>query len=36
MPVKEAWVYQLDWLNIVTIMGLDTINQIPEDKRIIG
>jgi len=34
MPVKEAWVYQLDWLNIVTIMGLDTINQIPEDKRI--
>jgi len=34
MPEKEAWVYQLDWLNIVTIMGLDTINQIPEDKRI--
>ena len=34
MPEKEGWVYQLDWLNVVTILGLDTINQIPEDKRI--
>jgi hypothetical protein len=34
MPEKEAWVYQLDWLNIITILGLDTIEQIPEDKRI--
>ena len=34
MPEKEAWAYQLDWLNIVTILGLDTIDQIPEDKRI--
>jgi hypothetical protein len=34
MSEKEAWAYQLDWLNIVTILGLDTINQIPEEKRI--
>ena len=34
MPEKEAWAYQLDWLNIVTILGLDTIDQIPEDKII--
>jgi hypothetical protein len=34
MPEKEGWVYQLDWLNIVTILGLDKIDQIPEDKRI--
>ena len=34
MPDKEGWVFQLDWLNIVTILGLDTIDQIPEDKRI--
>ena len=34
MPEKEGWVYQLDWLNVVTILGLDTIDQIPEDKRI--
>lgn len=34
MPEKEAWAYQLDWLNIVTILGLDTIDQIPEEKRI--
>ncbi len=34
MPEKEAWAYQLDWLNIVTILGLDSIDQISEDKRI--
>jgi len=34
MPEKEAWAFQLDWLNIVTILGLDTIDQIPEEKRI--
>ena len=34
MPEKEAWVYQLDWSNIITILGLDKIEQIPEDKRI--
>ena len=34
MPEKEAWAYQLDWLNIVTILGLDSIEQISEDKRI--
>jgi len=34
MPEKEAWVYQLDWSNIITILGLDKMEQIPEDKRI--
>ena len=34
MPEKEAWVYQLDWSNILTILGLDKVEQIPEDKRI--
>ncbi|MBY8980720.1 MAG: hypothetical protein KGD72_10035 [Candidatus Lokiarchaeota archaeon] len=34
MPEKEAWVYQLDWSNIIKILGLDKIEQIPEDKRI--
>jgi hypothetical protein len=33
MPEKEAWVYQLDWSNIITILGLDKMEQIPEDKR---
>ena len=33
MPEKEAWAFQLDWLNIVHLMGLDSIYQIPEHKR---
>ncbi len=33
MPEKEAWAYQLDWLNIVFILRLDSIEQIPETKR---
>jgi len=33
MTEKEAWAYQLDWLNIVSILRLDTIDQIPEVKR---
>jgi len=33
MSENEAWAYQLDWLNIITILGLDTIDQIPEDKK---
>ena len=33
MPEKETWAFQLDWLNILTILGLDTIHQIPEDKK---
>jgi hypothetical protein len=33
MTEKEAWALQLDWLNIVTILELDTINQIPESKK---
>ncbi|NVM16347.1 MAG: hypothetical protein HWN80_01420 [Candidatus Lokiarchaeota archaeon] len=33
MTRKEAWALQLDWLNIVSILRLDTIDQIPEVKR---
>jgi hypothetical protein len=33
MTEKEAWSLQLDWLNIVSILRLDTIEQIPEAKR---
>ncbi len=33
MSEKEAWAFQLDWLNIVHLMGLDSIFQIPEHKR---
>ena len=33
MTEKEAWAYQLDWLNIVSILRLDIIDQIPEVKR---
>ena len=33
MTEKEAWALQLDWLNIVSILRLDTIDQIPEIKR---
>jgi hypothetical protein len=33
MPEKEAWALQLDWLNIISILRLDSIEQIPETKR---
>ena len=33
MTEKEAWAYQLDWLNIISILRLDIIDQIPEVKR---
>lgn len=33
MSEKKAWSFQLDWLNIVYLMGLDSIYQIPEHKR---
>ena len=33
MTEKEAWALQLDWLNIVSILGLDTIDQILESKK---
>ena len=34
MSKKEAWVYQLNWLNIIHLLGLDSFSQIPEHKRI--
>lgn len=33
MLENEPWVYQLDWSNIVNILGLENITQIPESKR---
>ncbi|TFG01972.1 MAG: hypothetical protein EU542_05950 [Promethearchaeota archaeon] len=33
MTEKQIWSYQLDWLNIISILGLDSINQIPEYKK---
>jgi len=33
MSEKEAWAILLDWSNIVHLMGLDSIYQIPEHKR---
>ena len=33
MSEKEIWALQLDWLNIIKILGLDSIEQIPESKR---
>ena len=32
MTEKEAWTSQLDWSNIISILRLDTIDQIPELK----
>jgi hypothetical protein len=33
MSEKQNWSYQLDWLNIIDILGLDSITQIPEYKK---
>ena len=33
MSEKKIWAYQLDWLNIISILGLDSIIQIPEYKK---
>ncbi len=33
MSEKKNWSYQLDWLNIISILGLDSISQIPEYKK---
>ena len=33
MSEKQIWPYQLDWLNIINLLGLESINQIPEYKK---
>jgi hypothetical protein len=33
MTGKEAWVLMLDWSSIVSILQLDTFDEIPEIKR---
>ncbi|MHA1803181.1 MAG: hypothetical protein ACTSU4_01465 [Promethearchaeota archaeon] len=30
---ENCWTCQLDWLNIVRLLGLETMDQIPEEKR---
>jgi hypothetical protein len=33
MTEKYPWAYQLDWLNIITLLGLENLTQIPESKK---
>jgi hypothetical protein len=33
MTNKEIWTIKLDWLNIIDLLGLDTINQVSEIKK---
>ena len=33
MSEKFVWSSQLDWLNIINMLGLDTVEQIPELKK---
>jgi len=34
MSETEPWTYQLDWLNIIYLLDLKSINQIPEYKKL--
>lgn len=33
MTDKDIWTVQLDWLNITNLIGLDSIIDIPDDKK---
>jgi hypothetical protein len=33
MSESDIWSFQLDWLNIIELLGLHSINQIPESKK---
>ncbi|MFX0032977.1 MAG: hypothetical protein ACFE8E_11670 [Candidatus Hodarchaeota archaeon] len=33
MSEEEAWTHQLDWLNIINILGLKSIREIPVSKK---
>jgi len=33
MTDKDIWTIQLDWLNITNLIGLDSIIDIPDDKK---
>jgi len=33
MSDKDIWTIKLDWLNIVNLLGLETMEEIPEFKR---
>ncbi|MHA1104203.1 MAG: hypothetical protein ACTSPN_00515 [Promethearchaeota archaeon] len=34
MSESDIWSFQLDWLNIISLLGFDSINQIPEPKKL--
>ncbi|MBY9003366.1 MAG: hypothetical protein KGD73_05295 [Candidatus Lokiarchaeota archaeon] len=33
MSESDIWSFQLDWLNIINLLGFHSINQIPETKK---
>jgi hypothetical protein len=33
MSESDTWSFQLDWLNIIKLLGLKSIKQIPESKK---
>ena len=33
MTNKDIWTVQLDWLNVINLLGLDSITEIPEFKK---
>ena len=33
MSESDIWSFQLDWLNIIKLLGFHSINQIPETKK---
>ena len=34
MSESDIWSFQLDWLNIIKLLGFNSINQIPESKKL--
>ncbi|MHA1669785.1 MAG: hypothetical protein ACTSV5_04310 [Promethearchaeota archaeon] len=34
MSESDIWSFQLDWLNIIKLLGFHSINQIPETKKL--
>ena len=34
MSESDIWSFQLDWLNIISLLGFHSINQIPESKKL--
>ena len=34
MSESDIWSFQLDWLNIISLLGFHSIDQIPESKKL--